>query len=79
MKISTSRSVAHPESNAPFERANAEILMGLKTCTYDCMKKHGVLWIDELSCALWANRTSSSHATGEAPFFLVCGAEAVIP
>jgi hypothetical protein len=43
------------------------------------LKKHGVKWIDELLCALWANRTSSSRATGETPFFLVYGAEAIIP
>jgi hypothetical protein len=72
-------SVAHPKSNGQVKRANAEILKGLKTRTYDCLKKHGAKWIDELPCALWANRTSSSQATGETPFFLVYGAEAVIP
>jgi transposase InsO family protein len=34
-------SVAHPESNGQVKRVNAEILRGLKTCTYDCLKKHG--------------------------------------
>jgi hypothetical protein len=53
-------SPAHPESNGQVERANAEILKGLKTCTYDGLKKHGKKWIDELSCALWRNRTSPS-------------------
>jgi hypothetical protein len=43
------------------------------------LKKHGAKWIDELLCTLWANRTSSSQATGETPFFLVYGAEAIIP
>jgi hypothetical protein len=33
-------SVAHPKSNGQAERANAEILRGLKTHTYDCLKKH---------------------------------------
>jgi hypothetical protein len=33
--------VAHPESNEHVERANAEILKGLKTHTYDCLKKDG--------------------------------------
>jgi hypothetical protein len=33
--------VAHPRSNGQVERANAEILRGLKTRTYDCLKKHG--------------------------------------
>jgi hypothetical protein len=72
-------SVAHPESNGQVERANAEILRGIKTRTYDWSKKHGAKWIDELPCVLWANQTSSSWATGETPFFLVYGTEAVIP
>jgi hypothetical protein len=53
--------------------------MGLKTRTYNCLKKHGAKWIDELLCALWANWTSSSRETVEMPFFLVYGAEVVIP
>jgi hypothetical protein len=61
------------------ERANAEILKGLKTCTYDGLKTHGKRWIDELSYALWGNRTSPSRVTGETPFFMVYGAEAVLP
>jgi hypothetical protein len=48
---------------------NAEILSGLKTHTYDCLKKYGAKWIDELPYALWANQTSSSWAMGETPFF----------
>jgi hypothetical protein len=61
------------------ERANAEILKGLKTRTYDGLKKHGKKWIDELPCALWGNRTSPSRATGETPFFMVYGAEVILP
>jgi hypothetical protein len=61
------------------ERANAEILKGLKARTYDDLKKHDKKWNDELPCALWGNRTSSSRATGETPFFMVYGAEAVLP
>jgi transposase InsO family protein len=72
-------SVAYPESNGQVERANAKILRGVKTCTYDCLKEHGANWIDELPCVLWANRTSPSQATGAMPFFLVYGIEVVIP
>jgi transposase InsO family protein len=72
-------SIAHPESNGQVERANVEILKGLKTRTYDGLKKHGIKWIDELPCALWGNRTSPSRAMGETPFFMVYGAEAVLP
>jgi transposase InsO family protein len=72
-------SVAHPESNGQVERANTEILKGLKTHTYDGLKKHGKRWIDELPCALWGNRTSPSRATGETSFFMVYRAAAVLP
>jgi hypothetical protein len=72
-------SPAHPESNGQVELANAEILKGLKTRTYDGLKKHGKKWIDELPCALWRNRTSPSRNTRETPFFMLYGAEAVLP
>jgi hypothetical protein len=60
------------------ERTNAKILKGLKTRTYDGLKKHDKKWIDELPCALWGNRTSLSRATGETPLFMVYGAKAVL-
>jgi transposase InsO family protein len=72
-------SVAHPESNGQVERANTEILKGLKTRTNDGLKKHGKKWIDELPCTLWGNRTSPTRATGETPFFMIYGAEVVLP
>jgi transposase InsO family protein len=72
-------SVAHPRSNDQVERANAEILRGLKTRTYDCLKKHGANWVNELPSVLWGNRTTPSRATEETPFFLVYGAEACLP
>jgi transposase InsO family protein len=72
-------SVAHPRSNNQVERENAEILKGLKTRTYDCLKKHGENWVSELPSVLWGNRATPSRATGETPFFLVYGAEACLP
>jgi hypothetical protein len=71
--------MAHPMSNGQAERANAEILRGLKTRTYDCLKEHGANWVNELPCVLWGNQTTPSRATGETPFFLVYGAEACLP
>jgi hypothetical protein len=72
-------SIAHPKSNGQVERANAEILKGLMTRTYDRLKKHVKKWIDELPYTLWGNRTSPSRAIRETPFFMVYGAEAVLP
>jgi transposase InsO family protein len=72
-------SPAHPRSNGQAERANAEILKGLKTRTFNCLKKHGKKWIEELPSVLWSSRTTPNRATGETPFFMVYGAEAVLP
>jgi hypothetical protein len=72
-------SVAHPRSNGQVKRANAEILRGLKTRTYNCLKKHGANWVSELPSMLWGNRTTPSRATGETPFFWVYGAEVCLP
>jgi ribonuclease HI len=71
-------SVAHPRSNDQVERANAEILRGLKIYTYNNLKKHGAKWVDQLPSVLWGNRTTPSRATRETPFFLVYGAEACL-
>jgi transposase InsO family protein len=72
-------SVAHPKSNDQAEREITEILRGLKTRTYDYLKKHGANWVNELLSVLWENRTTPSRATEETPFFLVYGAEACCP
>jgi hypothetical protein len=45
-------SIAHLGSNGQVQRANAEILKGLKTRNYDDLKKQGKKWIDELPCTL---------------------------
>ncbi|XP_025813068.1 uncharacterized protein LOC112890381 [Panicum hallii] len=39
-------SMAHPRSNGQVERANAEILRGLKIHTYNDLEKHGAKWVD---------------------------------
>ena len=36
-------------------------------------------WVDELQNVLWAYRTIKRTATGETPFSMVYGTEAVIP
>ena len=72
-------SVAHPQSNNQVERANAEVLRGFRTRTFDKLHKCGRRWIDELSAVLWSIRTTPNRATGQTPFTLVYGAEAVLP
>ena len=77
-KISVT-SVAHPRSNGQAERANAEVLCGLKIRTFDTLQKHNKRWIKELPVVLWSLRMTPNRDTGQTPFSLVYGAEAVIP
>ena len=57
-------SVAHRRSNGQTERENARVLRGLKTRTFDKLRKCGRRWIDELPIVLWSIRTTPSRATG---------------
>ena len=36
-------------------------------------------WVEELSHVLWTYRTTPRRSTGEAPFSMTYGAEAIIP
>ena len=61
------------------ERANGMILQGLKPRIYDDLNKFGQRWIKELPLVVWSLRTTPSRAMGFSPFFLVYGAEAILP
>jgi transposase InsO family protein len=71
--------VAHPQTNGQVERANDMILQGLKPRIFDQLNKSGRKWLQELPVVVWSLRTTPSRATGFTPFFLVHGAEAVLP
>ena len=69
-----------PPEQRPGERANAEVLRGLKARTFKKkLEACGTGWYDELQSVLWSIRTTMDKPTGETPFFLVYGAEAVLP
>jgi hypothetical protein len=55
------------------------ILDGLKKRLYDKNSKKGGKWIDEVSLVIWGLHTQPSKATGQSPFFLVYGSEAILP
>jgi transposase InsO family protein len=72
-------SVAHPRTNGQTERANPEVLRGFKTRTFNKLHKCGRRWVEELPAVLWSLRMTPNRATGQTPFSLVYGAEAVLP
>jgi len=68
-------SPAHPQANGQAEVANRSLLKIIKT------RLEGAkgVWPDELPGVLWAYRTTIRTPTGETPFKLAYGSEAVIP
>jgi transposase InsO family protein len=71
--------VAHPMTNGQVERANGMILLGLKPRIYNDLNKFGKRWMKELPSVVWSLRTTPSCARCFTLFFLVYGAEAVLP
>jgi transposase InsO family protein len=72
-------SVAHPRANGQVERANGMVLDALKKRIHDTANTKGGKWIKELPKALWELRTQPSKPTGQSPYFLVYGSEAILP
>ncbi|XP_056684259.1 uncharacterized protein [Spinacia oleracea] len=72
LKTSTPR---YPQENGQAESNNKTIIASLKKRLDD---KKG-RWVEELPSILWANRTTPRTATGQTPFSLVYGCEAVLP
>ncbi|KAG7548068.1 Ribonuclease H domain [Arabidopsis suecica] len=65
----------YPQGNGQAEASNKTILSNLKK-RLSALKEG---WYDELQPVLWAYRTTPRRATGETPFSLVYGMEAVVP
>jgi hypothetical protein len=55
------------------------IIEGLKKRLYNANSKKGGKWIHELPHVIWGLRTQPSKATGQTPFFLIYGSEAILP
>jgi hypothetical protein len=54
------------------------IIEGLKKRLYDENSKKGGKWIHKLPHVIWGLRTQPSKTTGQTPFFLVYGSEAIL-
>ena len=66
---------AYPEGNGQAETVNKVIVNGLKKRLDDAKGK----WVEELPHVFWTYRTTPRRSTGETPFSMSYGAEAVIP
>jgi hypothetical protein len=55
------------------------VLDALKKWLHDATNTKGGKWINELPNALWGLRTIPSKPTGQSPYFLVYGSEAILP
>jgi hypothetical protein len=72
-------SVAHPRAKGHVERANGMVLDTLKKRLHDAANTKGGKWIKELPNARWGLRTQPAKPTGQSPYFLVYGSEAILP
>jgi hypothetical protein len=55
------------------------VLDALKKRLHDVANKKGGKWIKELPNALWGLCTQPTKPTGQSPYFLVYGSEAILP
>jgi transposase InsO family protein len=72
-------SVAHLKTNGQVEKANGFIRNGIKKRLLAPLEKAKHACVDELPSVLWSLRTTPNVNTQEIPFFLVHGAEAMLP
>lgn len=66
---------SYPQGNGQAEASNKVILDSLKKRLDEAKSK----WVEELSNVLWAYRTKLRRSTGETPFSMTYGTEAIIP
>jgi hypothetical protein len=71
--------VAHPQSNDQVERTNGSILAGIKPHLEAPLHRAARALAEELPSMLWSLRTTPNRSTCITPFFLVYGAEAILP
>ena len=55
------------------------VLQGLKPRIFNRLNKFSARWVAELPAVLWSLRVTPGRATDYTTFFMVYGAEAVLP
>ncbi|RDX96690.1 Tf2-9, partial [Mucuna pruriens] len=68
-------SVEHPQANGQAETANRVILRGLRRRLKEAKER----WAKELPQVIWSYHTTPHSTTGETPFRLTYGSDAMIP
>ncbi|KAL0458425.1 UNVERIFIED_CONTAM: hypothetical protein Slati_0469700 [Sesamum latifolium] len=68
-------SVSHPQANGQVEVTNRILVQGIKKR----LDRARGTWVEELTSVLWSYWTTPRGSTGESPFTLVYGMEAIIP
>ena len=66
---------AYPQGNEHVKAVNKVIVNGLKKRPDDAKEK----WVEELPTVLWTYQITPRRSTGETPFSMTYGVEAVIP
>ena len=68
-------SPTYPQANGLAEVSNKVILDGIKKRLEEAKGR----WVEEFPSVMWTHRTTRKRSTGETPFALAYGVEAVIP
>jgi hypothetical protein len=61
------------------EKANGLVLAGIRPRLVEPLERSAGCWVEGLPSVLWSLRTTPNRSVGFTPFFLVYGAEAVLP
>ncbi|XP_043700358.1 uncharacterized protein LOC122651085 [Telopea speciosissima] len=69
------KSVSYPQANGQAEVTNHTLLAGIKRRLTEAKAR----WVDELPSVLWSYQTTVRTPTGESPFRLTYGTEALAP
>ena len=72
-------SLYHPQTNDQVEHANGLIMSSIKPRLVRSFTESDTHWVEELDFVLWGLQTTPNRTTGYTPFFMVYGAEAVLP